>query len=138
MQVISTGSFLAIVVAATLVIGLGLHQTWAFIPGAIMTVILGWTLAILPRQARAIGVDGVLEHHLPDHVLLGDAERLRLLGNLLVDQRRAHEAGADHVGAHACLAPSLATTLARPMRPCFAVTYGALSSEASFECTEPM
>jgi membrane protein YdbS with pleckstrin-like domain len=54
-QFISTGSFLAIVVAATLVLALGLHQTWAFIPGAIMTVILGWTLAILPRQARAIG-----------------------------------------------------------------------------------
>ena len=50
-----TGSFLAVVVAATLVIALGLHQTWALIPGAIMTVILGWTLAILPRQARAIG-----------------------------------------------------------------------------------
>jgi membrane protein YdbS with pleckstrin-like domain len=54
-QFISTGSFLAIVVAATLVLALGLHQTWAFIPGVIMTVILGWTLAILPRQARAIG-----------------------------------------------------------------------------------
>jgi membrane protein YdbS with pleckstrin-like domain len=54
-QLISTGSFLAVVVAATLVIALGLHQTWALIPGAIMTVILGWTLAILPRQARAIG-----------------------------------------------------------------------------------
>ncbi len=54
-QLISTGLFLAIVVAATLVFALGLQQTWAWIPGLIMTVILGWTLAILPRQARAIG-----------------------------------------------------------------------------------
>jgi uncharacterized protein len=54
-QLISTGLFLAIVVAATLVLALGLHQTWAWIPGGIMTVIIGWTLAILPRQARAIG-----------------------------------------------------------------------------------
>ena len=35
-------------------------------------------------------------------------------------------------------APSFATTLASPIRPCFAVTYGALSSDASFECTDPM
>ena len=34
---------------------LGFHQTWAWIPGGILTVILAWTLAILPRQARAIG-----------------------------------------------------------------------------------
>ena len=54
-QVISTGSFLAIVVAATLVLALGFHQMWAWIPGVILTVIMGWTLAILPRQARAIG-----------------------------------------------------------------------------------
>lgn len=54
-QLISTGSFLAIVLAATLVLTLLLHQTWAWIPGGIMTIILGWTLAILPRQARAIG-----------------------------------------------------------------------------------
>ncbi|MCY1510292.1 hypothetical protein D9M68_446650 [compost metagenome] len=37
-----------------------------------------------------------------------------------------------------CFAPSFATVLASPMRPCLAVTYGAFSSEASFECTEPM
>jgi membrane protein YdbS with pleckstrin-like domain len=54
-QLISSGSFLAIVIAATLVLTLGLHQTWAWIPGGIMTVLLGWTLAIMPRQARAIG-----------------------------------------------------------------------------------
>src|SRR4051794_21040334 len=35
-------------------------------------------------------------------------------------------------------AASLATTLHNPISPCLAVTYGALSTEASFECTEPM
>jgi len=54
-QLISTGSFLAVVIAATLVLTLLMHQIWAWIPGGIMTVILGWTLAILPRQARSIG-----------------------------------------------------------------------------------
>ena len=54
-QLISTGSFLVIVIAATLVLTLLMHQLWAWIPGGIMTVILAWTLAILPRQARAIG-----------------------------------------------------------------------------------
>lgn len=54
-QFISTGSFLLIVVAVMLVLALVLHQAWAWIPGGILTVILLWTLAILPRQARSIG-----------------------------------------------------------------------------------
>jgi len=54
-QFISTGSFLLITVAAMLVLALVLHQTWVWIPGGILTVILVWTLAILPRQARSIG-----------------------------------------------------------------------------------
>ncbi|MCH6230790.1 PH domain-containing protein [Microbacterium sp. CFH 31415] len=54
-QFISTGSFLLIVVAAMLVLTLLMHQTWAWIPGGILTVVLVWTLAILPRQARSIG-----------------------------------------------------------------------------------
>ncbi|WP_169583142.1 MULTISPECIES: PH domain-containing protein [Microbacterium] len=54
-QLISTGSFLLIVVAATLVLTLLMDQMWAWIPGGIMTVVLVWTLAILPRQARSIG-----------------------------------------------------------------------------------
>jgi membrane protein YdbS with pleckstrin-like domain len=54
-QLISTGSFFVIVVAATLVLTQVVHQTWAWIPGAIMTVILAITLAIVPRQARSIG-----------------------------------------------------------------------------------
>src|SRR6185312_15715887 len=47
---------------------------------------------------REFAVDGVLQHHLLDHVLLADAELLGLLGDLLVDQRRADEPGADDVG----------------------------------------
>ncbi|GAA2982465.1 membrane protein YdbS with pleckstrin-like domain [Microbacterium terrae] len=54
-QFISGGSMLAIVVAATLVVALVFGQAWAWIPGGILSVILGWTLAIMPRQARAIG-----------------------------------------------------------------------------------
>jgi hypothetical protein len=54
-QLISTGSFLLVVIVATLVLALVMQQPWAWIPGGIMTVILAWTLAILPRQARAIG-----------------------------------------------------------------------------------
>ncbi|MCW3492749.1 PH domain-containing protein [Microbacterium sp. SSM24] len=54
-QFISTGSFLLLIVAATLVLALAFHQVWAWIPGGILTVIMVWTLAILPRQARSIG-----------------------------------------------------------------------------------
>ncbi len=54
-QFISNGAFLVLVVAVMLVLTLVLHQTWAWIPGGILTVILGWSLAILPRQARSIG-----------------------------------------------------------------------------------
>ena len=54
-QLIANGSFLLLVVAATLVLTLLMHQWWAWIPGGALTVILVWTLAILPRQARSIG-----------------------------------------------------------------------------------
>lgn len=54
-QFISTGSFLLLVIAATLVLTLLMHQLWAWIPGGIITVISAWTLIILPRQARSIG-----------------------------------------------------------------------------------
>ena len=54
-QLISTGAFLALVVAAALVFWLVLGQVWILIPAAIVIVITLWTLAILPRQARAIG-----------------------------------------------------------------------------------
>jgi membrane protein YdbS with pleckstrin-like domain len=38
-----------------LVVSLVFDQRWAFIPGGILVVILVWTLAIMPRQARSIG-----------------------------------------------------------------------------------
>lgn len=54
-QLISTGIFLAIVVAAMLVLTLLFHQMWAWIPGGILTIILVWTIVITPRQARSYG-----------------------------------------------------------------------------------
>src|SRR3954465_8168722 len=50
-----------------------------------------------------LAIDGLLQHHLLDDVVLADAECLRLLGDLLVDQRRSNEAGADDVGTDAVL-----------------------------------
>ena len=54
-QLISSGLSLAVVVAIMLVLVLVFHQTWALIPGGIISVIMIWTIAILPRQVRAIG-----------------------------------------------------------------------------------
>ncbi|MDL5352827.1 PH domain-containing protein [Microbacterium sp. zg-YB36] len=54
-QLIANGAILLIIVVAMLVLALALQQTWAFIPGGILTVIMVWTIAILPRQVRAIG-----------------------------------------------------------------------------------
>jgi len=54
-RLISTGAFLLLVVAAALALALVLHQAWVWIPAGIVVVITGWTLAILPRQARAYG-----------------------------------------------------------------------------------
>ena len=54
-QLASYGVFLVLLVVAVLVMTLLLDQTWVLIPGGIMGVILLWTLAILPRQVRAIG-----------------------------------------------------------------------------------
>ena len=54
-QLISNLSVLALVVAAALVFSLVLHQSWIWIPAGIFIVISVWTLAILPRQARAYG-----------------------------------------------------------------------------------
>ena len=41
--------------AAVLVVTLVWGQWWALIPGGILLVVLIWTLAITPRQARAYG-----------------------------------------------------------------------------------
>jgi hypothetical protein len=54
-QLISTTVLLLIVLAIALVLSLVLHQWWVWIPGGIVLVILAWTLAITPRQARAYG-----------------------------------------------------------------------------------
>jgi len=54
-QLISTGAFLLITVVAMLVLTLALHQWWAWIPGGILSIILLWTIFIIPRQARSIG-----------------------------------------------------------------------------------
>src|SRR5688572_6267512 len=52
---------------------------------------------VLHRREDAI--DGVSQHHAADDFFLADAQFLRLFGNLLVDQRRAHETGTHHVAA---------------------------------------
>ncbi|MGZ0712015.1 PH domain-containing protein (plasmid) [Coraliomargarita sp. W4R53] len=54
-QLISNGIVLALVITATLLLTLLWGQWWAWIPGGIITVLMAWTLAILPRQARATG-----------------------------------------------------------------------------------
>jgi membrane protein YdbS with pleckstrin-like domain len=54
-QLISSGILLVLVVVGMLVLTLGLEQRWALIPGGIVSGILIWTMAILPRQVRAIG-----------------------------------------------------------------------------------
>jgi membrane protein YdbS with pleckstrin-like domain len=54
-QLLQNAIVLAIVVVATLVLALVLDQTWAWIPGGILALIIVPTMIILPRQARAIG-----------------------------------------------------------------------------------
>lgn len=54
-QVISHGGFLALVVAAAVVLGLVLDQAWVWIPAGIVAAVTLATLIVLPRQARSIG-----------------------------------------------------------------------------------
>ncbi len=54
-RLISTITFLVLVLAAALVGALVLRLTWVWIPAAIVVVVTVWTLVILPRQARAYG-----------------------------------------------------------------------------------
>ncbi len=54
-QLISTGAFLALVIAVALVVWLVAGQMWILIPAGLVVVVTLWTLAILPRQARAYG-----------------------------------------------------------------------------------
>ena len=54
-QLISTGAFALVVIAAVLLLTLLWGQWWAWIPGGIFLAILAWTMIITPRQARAYG-----------------------------------------------------------------------------------
>lgn len=54
-QLISTGAFLALVVAAGLFAWLVWNLLWVLIPAGIVAIVTIWTLVILPRQARAYG-----------------------------------------------------------------------------------
>lgn len=54
-RLISTGLVILLVVAAAVVVSLLSRQPWVWIPAGIALVILVWTLAITPRQARAYG-----------------------------------------------------------------------------------
>lgn len=53
-ELISNGALLLIVVAAMLVLALLLRQTWAWIPGGILSILLLWVIVITPRRARSI------------------------------------------------------------------------------------
>lgn len=54
-QLLQEGIFLALVVAAALIVGLVLDQHWVWIPAGVITVVIVIMLVILPRQAKAIG-----------------------------------------------------------------------------------
>lgn len=54
-QLIANGLFLALIVAAALVLWFVLDQHWVWIPAAIVIAITLATLIVLPRQARSIG-----------------------------------------------------------------------------------
>jgi membrane protein YdbS with pleckstrin-like domain len=54
-QLISSGTVLVLVIVGMLVLAIALEQRWALIPGGIFSAILIWTMAVLPRQVRAIG-----------------------------------------------------------------------------------
>lgn len=54
-QLITNGIVLLLVVGAVLALTLWLHQMWALIPGGIVAVLMLWSIAITPRQARSYG-----------------------------------------------------------------------------------
>lgn len=54
-QLISNGAVLALIVAAALVLWLGMGMQWVLLPAAIGAVITIAMLAVIPRQARSIG-----------------------------------------------------------------------------------
>ncbi|KYJ98142.1 PH domain-containing protein [Microbacterium sp. p3-SID338] len=54
-QIVQNVIFLALVVAAAVVLNIVLEQDWVWIPAGVIILITLVTLVILPRQARAIG-----------------------------------------------------------------------------------
>jgi hypothetical protein len=54
-QFVQNGIMLALLVIVALVLAFVLHQSWVWIPAGILAAITLLTLAILPRQAKAIG-----------------------------------------------------------------------------------
>lgn len=54
-QVIANGFMLLLAVAAGIAVTLIFHQYWVWIPVGIVSLLLLWALAILPRQARSYG-----------------------------------------------------------------------------------
>ena len=62
------------------------------------------------------------EHDRLDDLFLGQAQFPGLLGDLPIDEGRANEAGADHVGPDTVNSPFLGDQPANPIRPCLAVT----------------
>ncbi|MFK3835840.1 PH domain-containing protein [Microbacterium sp. NPDC087868] len=54
-QLLQNALLLVVVIVAAAVLALVLHQSWVWIPGAVLTLLIVVTMIILPRQARAIG-----------------------------------------------------------------------------------
>jgi membrane protein YdbS with pleckstrin-like domain len=54
-RLISTSVAIVLVAAAAIVLSMLTRQPWLWIPAGIALVVLVWTLAITPRQARAYG-----------------------------------------------------------------------------------
>ena len=63
---------------------------------------------------RKLAIDRLAQHHVADDLVLRDSECSRLLGNLLLHERRPHEAGADDVRAHPVLGAFLRYDFAEP------------------------
>ena len=80
------------------------------------------TAASATSSAVVNVVDGILEHDGVDHRLLGNAQLLRLLVDLLVHQRSAHEFGTDHVGPHPILGTLLGDDLGQADQAVLGVT----------------
>ena len=54
-RIISTGIAFLIVAAAATVLSILSRQPWVWLPAGIVLVVIAWTIAITPRQARAYG-----------------------------------------------------------------------------------